>query len=116
MRPESALQRAVCDYLEALGLFPIASANGAHLAGDKLTRARKWNAMRADRMRPGFPDLTVLGTNGRVGFMEVKTPKGQVQDSQRRMIEQLGVLGHQTAIVRSVDDTREALKIWGWIG
>lgn len=115
MKPESILQRSICGYLEGLGLFPVASANGAHLAGGKEARFRQINAMKADRMRPGFPDLTVLGTNGRVGFLEVKTPKGAVQDSQRRMHEQLGVLGHLTAIVRSVDDTRVALREWGWL-
>lgn len=115
MKPESILQRAVCQYLEGLGFFPVASANGAHLAGDKTSRFKQIAAMKADRMRPGFPDLTVLATNGRIGFIEVKTPKGQVQDSQRRMHDQLGVLHHHVAIVRSVDDTRDALREWGWL-
>lgn len=115
MKPESILQRSICGYLEGLGLFPVASANGAHLAGDKTSRFKQMSAMKADRMRPGFPDLTVLATNGRIGFLEVKTPSGAVQDNQRRMIEQLGVMGHQAAIVRSIDDTREALKEWGWL-
>ena len=115
MKPESLLQRAICGYLEGLGLFPVASANGAHLAGDKVARFKQMATMKADRVRAGFPDLTVLGTNGRIGFLEVKTPSGTVQDSQRRMIEQLGVLGHQAAIVRSKDDARDALIEWGWL-
>lgn len=115
MKPESILQRAICAYLEGLGLFPVASANGAHLAGDSVSRSRQMNAMKADRMRVGFPDLTVLGAKGRIGFLEVKTPKGTVQESQRRMMSQLEALDHQTAIVRSIDDTREALKTWGWL-
>lgn len=116
MKPESVIQRDVRKYLTKLGLTSVAVPNGSHLAGDKLARIKQVAAMKADGMLPGFPDLMVLGSHGRTGYLEVKTPKGTVSQAQANVKVMLERMGHKVAVVRSVDDTREALKTWGWLG
>lgn len=116
MKPESQVQRDVRKYLTKLGLTSVSVPNGSHLAGDKLARIKQTAAMKADGMLPGFPDLIVLGSNGRCGYLEIKTPKGVVSQAQRNVQSMLDRMGHNVAVVRGVDDTRDALTIWGWIG
>lgn len=116
MKPESLIQRDVRKYLTVLGLTSVSVPNGSHLAGDKLARIKQTAAMKADGMLPGMPDLLVLGSHGRTGFIEVKTPKGSVTQAQQNVQSMLTRMGHQVAVVRSVDEARDALKTWGWIG
>lgn len=116
MKPESKVQREVRTYLTKLGLTSVSVPNGSHLAGDRLARIKQIAAMKADGMLPGFPDLIVLGSHGRTGYLEVKTPKGTVSQAQQNVRSMLERMGHNVDVVRSVDDTREALKKWGWLG
>jgi VRR-NUC domain len=116
MKPESIVQREVRKYLTVLGLTSVAVPNGSHLAGDKLARIKQTAAMKADGMLPGFPDLIVLGSHGRTGYLEVKSPKGRLSQAQQNVTKMLDRMGHQVAVVRSVDETRDALKAWGWLG
>lgn len=116
MKPESIVQREVRKYLTKLGLTSVSVPNGSHLAGDKLARIKQINAMKADGMLPGFPDLMVLGSHGRTGYLEVKTPNGTVSQAQANVKAMLERMGHNVAVVRGVDDTRDALKAWGWLG
>ena len=52
----------------------------------------------------GLPDLLFIGTDGRVAFMEVKTPTGRPSVDQIRFITKLQAYGHRAGIVRSVED------------
>ncbi len=71
----------------------------------------------------GFPDLTVISSDGRVGFMEVKTPNAKPRNAKdvlhwQRQAETQAMLtrmGHSVAVVRSVDEALAALREWGWI-
>lgn len=114
MKPESVIQRAVRQRLALRGYKAVAVPNGAHLAGDKLSRLKQVAAMKADGMKPGFPDLIVLGKNGLVGFIEVKTPKGSVSLAQRDCRAELERDCHKYAIVRDAAEVDQVLLQWGW--
>lgn len=114
MRPESVIQRAIRHYLAGRGYACVHVPNGAVLGGDPERRARQMNALKADGLYPGFPDLLVYGPNQLIGHIEVKTPKGTVQDTQKRCRAWLEGLGHKYAICRSVEDAAAALNEWGW--
>ena len=72
------------------------------------------NALKADGLYPGFPDLLVYGSGQRIGHLEIKTPTGRQSESQRKCQVWLEHLGHHYAICRSVDDAKAALDSWGW--
>lgn len=59
----------------------------------------------------GFPDLIVLTYRGAY-FFEVKAPKGYPSAEQKALHRQLEQMGYRVAVVRSVDDVREALREW----
>ena len=68
-------------------------------------------------MQAGWPDIEIFVsdeffyTKKAVPiFLEVKTKKGYLTNSQCRIIERLGDLGAQTGIVRSIDDAKEFLS------
>ncbi len=115
MKPESVIQRDVRKYLTVLGLTTVSVPNGSHLAGDRMARIRQMAAMKADGLMPGWPDLQVLGQHAKIGFLEIKTPKGTLTQAQTNVQAMLARMGHHVAVVRSVDDTREALRSWGWL-
>jgi hypothetical protein len=116
MKPESVIQRQIRQYLTVLGLSSMSVPNGSHLAGDRLARIKQMAAMKADGFMNGWPDLQVIHTHGRIGFLEVKTPRGSCSQAQLNVHKRLTRMGHQVAVVRSVEETRDALKHWGWLG
>ena len=71
----------------------------------------------------GFPDLTVISSDGRTAYMEVKTPKAKPRNAkdvlhwqrQAETQEMLRRMGHNVAVVRSWDQALAALREWGWI-
>ena len=115
MRPESAIQRQVRRALAQLGFECIHVPNGAVLAGDRDKRARQMNALKADGLRVGFPDLLVYASGGRMGHLEVKTDKTSQNDNQRAVQGWMTAWGHKYAVVRSQDDALAAVKSWGWV-
>ena len=62
----------------------------------------------------GFPDLQVLPFSN-IGplFFEVKTKTGKASKVQLALFEKFEALGYKVRIVRSIDDTRQALADWG---
>ncbi|MFN7882823.1 MAG: VRR-NUC domain-containing protein, partial [bacterium] len=71
----------------------------------------------------GFPDLTVISSDGRTAYMEVKTPKAKPRNAkdvlhwkrQAETQEMLRRMGHKAEIVRSQDEAVALLQEWGWI-
>lgn len=72
------------------------------LRGDILTDLRA-----VEGLPEGFPDLLFIGENGQVAFIEVKTDKGRVRESQQKFIAFLLRYGHRAGIARSVEDALE---------
>ncbi len=75
-----------------------------------------WRSKReAGRMKwtgtlAGVLDLTLALPDGRCSFWETKTQKGRLSDKQKDICMVLRILGHDVAVVRSVDDARRELK------
>jgi hypothetical protein len=112
---ERLVQRAIRDYLTAQGFISAHVPNGAQLAGGPQSRARQMNALKGDGLMVGFPDLIVLGTNARVGFMEVKNEGGKQNANQKNVQAWMERDGHKYAVVRSLSDVAETLAEWGWL-
>lgn len=69
------------------------------LRGDILTDLRA-----VEGLPEGFPDLLFIGENGRVAFIEVKTPAGRIRESQKKFMDFLYGYEHQVGVARSVED------------
>lgn len=106
MRPEDAIQASIFSYLCAVlpNCFVHAIPNASRRsAGGSATNA-------VPGLVPGVPDLLcVEAGGGRVLYLEVKTPNGRLLPSQCDVLRRLDDLDIAYAIVRSVDDAREAL-------
>jgi hypothetical protein len=63
----------------------------------------------------GFPDLLILPFANGVGacFLEVKAEGNYTDKNQKEVHERLRALGYPVAVVRSIDDAREALIEFG---
>jgi hypothetical protein len=70
----------------------------------------------------GFPDLTVISSDGRTAYFEVKTPTAKPRNAKdaahwQRQAETQAMLrrmGHDVAVVRSQDEAVQVLQAWGW--
>lgn len=115
MKAESIVQQAIRLQIKALGFDSVSVPNGGHLAGGAAARARQVAAMKRDGMRVGFADLIVLGSNGRVGFIEVKREGTYQSKVQKECQQWLADLGHNYAVARSAQDVQDIFKAWSWI-
>ena len=61
----------------------------------------------------GVPDLAILTREGRLCFLEVKAEKGALSKPQEAFAAFLDSAAVPFAIVRSVEDARRALSLWG---
>jgi hypothetical protein len=114
-QPESAIQRDILKGLKALGFVAVHVPNGSKLAGSPEQRARAGKRLKADGMLPGFPDLIVYASGGRVGHIEVKAEGNYQQDTQKAVQAMLEGMGHHYAVCRSILDVPETLNKWGWL-
>ena len=61
----------------------------------------------------GFPDIMGITFTGPF-FMEVKASGGVLSPAQKAFRDRLAVLGYgRWAVVRSIDDAKDALAAWG---
>ena len=106
--PEDRIQISILEYLEAVAphvLFFAVPNEGR----------RSWTAAARHKllgMVAGVPDL-VLVHDGHALFFEVKAPDGRLRPAQKLFLETAAKAGAKTAVVRSIDDVRAALKAWG---
>ena len=107
-QPEAAIQRAIIARLKLSGIVCHHSPN----AGKRSVIGGK--RIKADGMITGWPDLTVVGPEGLVGFLEVKAPGGKLSEAQKEIARMLTDMGHTWAVVMSQDAAVEILKHWGW--
>ena len=107
-QPEAAIQRAIIARLRMSGIVCHHSPNAAKRS---VIGGRR---IKADGMITGWPDLTVVGPEGLVAFLEVKGPKGRVSDAQREIGTMLRHMGHIWTPVYSQDEAVEWLRAWGW--
>lgn len=107
--PESAIQRAIMETLGYHGLLVV------RIPGQGVLRNAGTEKARITRSpMSGYPDLLVLGPDGRSAWLEVKTCTGKLSPLQRERIEALGRLGHTAAVVRSPEQALAVLREAGW--
>lgn len=107
-QPEAAIQRAIIARLKLSGIVCHHSPNAAKrtvIGGRRIKQ---------DGMITGWPDLTVVGREGLVAFLEVKAPGGRLSPAQADIRAMLFRMGHTYALVYSQDDAVTALQEWGW--
>lgn len=59
--------------------------------------------MKASGLVPGIPDLCALLDDRKVFWFEIKTDKGTISESQKKIHMQWEQIGHVVFIIRSVD-------------
>ena len=112
--PEADLQRAV---VKALRVVLPRTAIIHHCANEVTEpgpRGAKRQAILVGMgVHPGYADLIVL-SEGRVLFLEVKSAKGRLRDTQETFRDAVLSQGFGWALVRSVDDALGALAEFGF--
>ena len=112
MKREEPIQKAIVDYLRLQ--YPRAithhcrneiNKRGANIARE-LARAKQLGAV------AGFPDIIFL-PGERVAFFEVKAEGNYASPAQKAVHQAMADLGYFCAVVRSIDDVKEALSDWG---
>jgi hypothetical protein len=106
--PERAIQIGIKRRLALSGVVCHHSPNAARR--NPITGAR----LKQEGMIPGWPDLTLVGPDKRVAFLEVKAAKGRTSDAQDDCLAMLRRMGHDVAVVRSQDEAVLMLQEWGW--
>lgn len=105
---ESVIQAQIVSALSLMGIFVFMVPNDA--AG-KITPA-KAGRLKAMGLRAGISDLVLVGKDGRAHFLEVKTEKGKLSESQKRFCDYCQSMGWHYAIARSVDHAMLSAKTW----
>jgi len=114
---ERVVQRGLLTMAEALRCYAIHVPNGAHLAGDRIARAKQMAALKRDGLRVGFPDLILIDKTAirRVGFVEVKRELGGfVSEEQVDWADILRDLGFPYALLRQPEELIGTLREWSW--
>ncbi len=108
-RPEEALHLATAQYLR------LALPRDAvwHHSPNEAKAKVQWHAKRkALGMRAGWPDLEFVW-QGRAMFIELKAPKGRLNDNQEKARDDLVAAGALVALCRSVEAVEITLRTWG---
>ena len=111
-RPEEIIHRAVVDYL--LLVLP-AGIVFFHPANGGARSKAEAGIFKALGVKAGTPDLVFILPGGRAVFAEIKGPNGRLSPSQKAFKEDVEELGCPWVEVKSIDDMKAALQIWGVI-
>lgn len=108
---EDKIQLAILEYLEIV-LPPYAVVLHVPNGGWRsLSEGIKFKLL---GVRKGAADLLILlPPQARSFWLEVKSPKGRVSPEQTEFGEDVRALGGGWAVVRSIEDVRNALAAWG---
>ena len=63
-------------------------------------------------LKPGVADLMILMPGGRVGFLELKAPKGRVSESQETFRLAVDEFGGYYAIANSLEMSQDIVEMW----
>jgi hypothetical protein len=106
--PERAIQIAIKRRLALSGVVCHHSPNAGRRSA--ITGVR----LKQEGMITGWPDLTLVGPDKRIAFLEVKAEKGRTSAAQDDCLAMLRRMGHDVAVVRSQDEAVLMLQEWGW--
>ena len=107
-KPELAIQRAILGFIARCcpGCDARAIPNDSHTRMAQLAR-------RAQGVIAGTPDLVVIAPRGITLWLEVKAPRGVLSEAQKCTHDQWLRMGHRVAVVRSIKDAEDALRLAG---
>lgn len=118
-QPERELQEAVCRYLDMQPRI-LYWANNPQIITGKMTPQKMGYlaSLKKRGFKKGVPDLMCLfrSKHGSAVFLalELKAAKGVVSDEQQGFMEACNERGGFTAVVRSLEDVQEALRVAGY--
>lgn len=112
--PEDALQIACADYCRAV-IHP--SVIWHHSVNEGKRGKAAAGLAKAMGQRAGWPDFVFIWDEDdcrpRVGFIELKAPKGRISEVQEEFESQAIEIGADWTLVRSLDDFIAVVKEWG---
>lgn len=87
----------------------------AVVAVPNAAKRTQWAAQRAKRegMATGFPDIVCLWPGRGIAFLEFKTAKGRVSESQSEWLARLPAMGFPAFVVRDADEALHHLRLMG---
>jgi hypothetical protein len=106
---ETPIHIAIVEYLRLVmpGALVIHPANGGKRS------AREGAEFKRMGVLAGTFDLIIVTQEGRLAFLEVKDALGTLSKPQKAFGAALDAAGVPWAVVRSVDDARRVLSLWG---
>jgi hypothetical protein len=106
---ETPIHISIVQYLRLVlpGALVIHPANGGKRS------AREGAEFKRMGVLAGTFDLIIVTQDGRLCFLEVKDAKGVMSAPQKAFGASLDAAGVPWAVVRSVDDARRVLSLWG---
>lgn len=110
-KAEEQIHLAIVELLEAAAAPSVRFWHTPN--GGKRSKAE---AARFKRMgvKAGVPDL-IVSIPGAVAFLEIKAAHGRLSEAQENFLAAMAANGHQTAVVRSLDEAARVLTSWGAI-
>jgi hypothetical protein len=106
---ETPIHIAIVEYLRMVlpGALVFHPANGGKRS------AREGAEFKRMGVLAGTFDLIIVTAEGRLAFLEVKDALGTLSKPQKAFGASLDAAGVPWAVVRSVDDARRVLSLWG---
>ena len=104
---ESALHRAVAQYLSAVLLPPAWFTTFPAGGGGKV----RGGQLKARGLRAGVPDILIV-YEGIARFIELKSDKGRLSPEQKQCHDMLRAAGAWVSVCRSLDHVELALRAW----
>lgn len=106
---EDDIQESVCTFLR--WSLPV-DATYWHVPNGGKRHRREAARMVRLGVRAGLPDLHIA-YRGRLYCIELKTPTGQLSESQKQMIPKLVKCGVLVEVCTSLDEVVATLDLWG---
>lgn len=104
MGSETKLSKSIRDSLTALGIWNIRIQSGMIKIGNRFIHLAPKGT--SDILLPSYDNI------GSSAFLEVKTEDGKVSEDQVKFQEKCRQHGVKSAIVRSVSEAIETVKMW----
>lgn len=107
--PEDKVQLAVLEYLETVIAEPFILHHSPNGGRRSISEAKKFKLL---GVRAGWSDLCLITGRGTF-FFELKAGRGRPTPEQEDFMSEARSLGCGTAVCKTIDDVRNALRAWG---
>lgn len=115
MKPPAPSERCVQRAILTMIAWEFPKTFVTHIPNGGSRHAIEAANLKRDGVKKGMLDLAAYWPGGH-GLLEVKRPgfsPSDVSPEQKALINDLREMGHNAAIVSSIDSARETLKLWG---